>query len=55
VMFVVTGAGKAAALRDVLEPGPATPELPARLVRPDDGRVLWVVDEAAAALLTGGR
>jgi 6-phosphogluconolactonase len=54
VMFVVTGAGKAAAVRDVLQPGPGTPELPARMVRPDDGRLLWIMDKAAAALLTGG-
>jgi 6-phosphogluconolactonase len=52
VMFLVQGAGKAAALKAVLEE-PFEPErLPAQLIRPDRGRLLWMVDRSAATLLT---
>lgn len=51
VIVLVAGAGKAAAVRDVLQPGPSTPWLPARYVRPTSGRLLWLVDRAATALL----
>lgn len=51
VVFVVGGAAKAEALAAVLE-GPETPErLPAQLIRPVDGRLLWLVDRDAAARL----
>lgn len=46
--FLVTGADKAARLKQVLY-GPYQPmQLPAQVVRPDQGRLLWLVDEAAA-------
>ncbi|HEV3471015.1 MAG TPA: 6-phosphogluconolactonase [Pyrinomonadaceae bacterium] len=49
VLFVVTGAGKAARLREVLR-GPRDPaRLPAQLIRPADGALEWFVDRAAAA------
>ena len=49
VVFLVTGAEKATALREVLE-GESAPELyPAQLVEPRDGQVLWLVDRAAAS------
>lgn len=51
VIFLVAGAGKAEAVRAVLQPGPSTPWLPARFVRPTSGQLLWLVDRAAAALL----
>jgi 6-phosphogluconolactonase len=51
VIFVAAGAEKAGAVRDVLQPGPGAPELPARQVRLDDGRLVWVIDRAAAGLL----
>lgn len=52
VLFLVAGADKAATLRQVLE-GPTDPErLPAQLIRPLAGRLLWLVDTAAAACLT---
>ena len=54
VMFVVTGSDKAPAVRDVLEPAPGSPELPAAGVRPVDGRLIWVLDRAAASLLACG-
>jgi 6-phosphogluconolactonase len=51
VVFIVAGAGKAAVLRDLLE-GPYQPDfLPAQVVRPDGGELLWMIDRDAAALL----
>jgi 6-phosphogluconolactonase len=51
VMFLVAGADKAEALRAVLQPKPDSPPLPAALVRPEGGRVLWLLDPAAARRL----
>ena len=52
VLFLVTGADKASALQAVLE-GPSDPErLPAQLIRPTAGRLIWLVDRAAASRLT---
>src|SRR6266478_9872345 len=51
VIFLVHGAEKAPALKAVLE-GPYEPEqLPAQLVRPKLGKVLWLVDPSAASML----
>src|SRR5467141_2552627 len=51
VMFLVYGAEKAPALKAVLE-GPYEPEqLPAQLIRPKLGKVLWLVDPSAASML----
>ena len=50
--FLLTGAGKAGRLREVLE-GPFDPErLPAQIVCPASGTLCWMVDAAAAAKLT---
>jgi 6-phosphogluconolactonase len=49
IVFLVTGAGKAAIVRHVLKA--SAPVLPAQLVCPQAGRVIWVLDQAAAALL----
>ena len=51
VMFVVSGAGKAAAVRTVLKPDPDAPGPPARLVRPEEGDVVWVLDGEAGGQL----
>jgi 6-phosphogluconolactonase len=51
VMFLATGADKADMLRQVLE-GKNTPSLPSQRVEPSDGKLLWMLDEAAAAKLT---
>ncbi len=49
VIFLVTGAAKAETLAEVLH-GDYQPEVyPAQLVRPVDGELIWMVDEAAAA------
>ena len=51
VVFLVGGAGKAGTLAAVLK-GPDRPdELPAQLIRPTSGRLLWLVDRDAAAQL----
>jgi 6-phosphogluconolactonase len=53
VVFIVSGAGKAAVLQEILE-GPLRPDtLPAQIVRPAEGTLLWMVDREAAALLKG--
>jgi 6-phosphogluconolactonase len=51
VIFLATGASKAEAVAAVLQ-GAADPERwPAARIRPESGRVVWLVDWAAAALL----
>ena len=52
VLFLVAGADKAATLRDVLEGPFDLDRLPSQGVRPEAGRVVWLVDRAAAAQLT---
>ncbi|MEB2288926.1 MAG: 6-phosphogluconolactonase [Anaerolineae bacterium] len=50
-IFLVSGAAKAETLRAVLH-GPRQPEIyPAQLVRPQAGRLLWLVDRAATTRL----
>jgi len=52
VAFLVTGAGKAARLAQVhAQAASSTPTLPAALVRPTSGDLVWFVDTAAAAQL----
>lgn len=53
VMFVVSGAGKAPIVAQVLRAGAthASSPLPANLVRPLDGELLWMLDRAAAGTL----
>jgi 6-phosphogluconolactonase len=50
VVFLVAGAEKARAVKAVLRDGA---HLPAGLVRPTAGRLLWMLDRPAAALLGG--
>jgi len=51
IVFMAHGAEKAPALKAVLE-GPYEPEqLPAQIVHPKDGKVLWLVDPTAASML----
>jgi len=52
VTFLVAGEDKAATLKEVIE-GASQPErYPSQLIRPSNGALLWLVDEAAARLLT---
>lgn len=53
VLFLVAGADKSPALRQVLEPGAEEEVLPARRVMEGEAEVTWIVDEAAAADLSG--
>lgn len=50
VVFLVSGAGKAPILREVLEGAPDPQRIPAGLIKPD-GRLLWLVDRDASSLL----
>jgi 6-phosphogluconolactonase len=51
IVFLIAGAGKADRLAEVLD-GPADPtRLPAQLIRPENGRLIWLLDEAAASRL----
>ena len=52
VIFMVTGADKAPALTAVLERAYEPEQLPAQLIQPVNGTLLWLVDEAAGGLLT---
>jgi 6-phosphogluconolactonase len=49
VVFMVSGASKAPVLRNVFDTA-TTGDYPARLVRPVNGRLLWIADRAAASL-----
>lgn len=52
VVFLIAGNEKALALKGVLE-GPHEPaQLPAQLIQPSDGRLVWLLDEKAASQLT---
>jgi 6-phosphogluconolactonase len=51
VIFVAGGADKAEMLRNVLQGDPSGQTYPAQQVRPQAGRLVWLVDEAAAAKL----
>jgi 6-phosphogluconolactonase len=54
VIFMVTGHDKTLALKGVLE-GPYEPEqLPAQMIQPDHGHLVWLVDRAAGNMLTIG-
>ena len=51
IIFLVSGIEKAQTLADVLE-GPLQPEVwPAQIIKPKQGRLIWLVDEAAARCL----
>ncbi len=51
IMFIVTGAEKADILRRVFKATGEDPPLPAQLIRPQDGELLWYVDREAAGAL----
>jgi 6-phosphogluconolactonase len=52
-IFMVGGAAKAEALREVLEGEYNPDEYPAQLLRNSTGKVTWLIDTAAAAQLQG--
>lgn len=52
VLFLITGSGKAEVVRAILDPKTeAEQQFPASLVKPEKGRVIWFLDQAAAAKL----
>ncbi len=52
-VFLVSGSSKAAILKEALD-GPRDPlRIPAQLVAPDEGELIYCVDAAAGALLSG--
>jgi 6-phosphogluconolactonase len=52
VIFMVAGANKAPALTAVLERSYEPDQLPAQLIQPVNGSLLWLVDAAAGSMLT---
>lgn len=53
ILFLVTGGGKAGVVRAILDPKTeAERQLPASLVEPESGRLIWFLDRAAAAELS---
>jgi 6-phosphogluconolactonase len=51
ITFLVAGADKAETLKRVIQ-GPFQPDvLPSQLIRPTDGQLTWLIDEAAARLV----
>ncbi len=52
VIFLVTGGGKAWAVRETLRSDRPWAEMPTRAIRPRAGRVTWILDPEAAAGLT---
>lgn len=55
VMFLVAGADKADVLARVIEGDHPIARYPARAVRPVDGELTWMIDDAAAAALSTRR
>lgn len=53
VAFLVSGTDKAPALHEVLEGTAPADQYPAKLVRPTDGKLIWLIDRAAASELAG--
>ena len=51
VIVTVTGAGKAAAVKGCLKPDAGSDPLPAGIVKPTNGKLLWILDEGAAEMI----
>jgi 6-phosphogluconolactonase len=54
VVFLVTGKDKADVVRQAITGSATVETIPASAVQPADGRLYWVMDEAAAARLDPG-
>ena len=52
IVFLVSGQGKAEILQQILEGDHRPDLLPAQLIQPTHGRLIWLVDRAAASRLT---
>jgi 6-phosphogluconolactonase len=51
-LFLVSGTDKAAVVRSVLEENVPGEQYPAKMVRPKDGRLIWLMDRGAASALS---
>jgi len=51
ILFLVTGENKASTVSQVLNGAPMLEQLPAQRIRPTDGQVIWLIDEAAGSKL----
>lgn len=51
VVFLVSGTDKAAALRTVLEEAAPADQYPSKLIKPTHGKLIWLLDRAAASQL----
>jgi 6-phosphogluconolactonase len=51
VVFLVSGQDKALPVKAVLEGRREPQQLPAQLIRPESGKLIWLLDSAAASLL----
>jgi 6-phosphogluconolactonase len=51
IVFLVAGADKAAVLHELLDEEPDPRQRPARMIRPEQGELHWLVDSPAARLL----
>jgi 6-phosphogluconolactonase len=52
IVFLVSGREKAEMLQQIVEGGFHPDRLPAQLIRPTHGKLIWLVDQAAASKLT---
>ncbi len=52
VAFLVSGTDKATMLKTVLEEEVPAEQYPSKLVKPTDGKLIWLVDRAAASALS---
>lgn len=50
-LFLASGQGKSQILHEIFSPPAQAAAYPAQMVRPQDGRLLWIADKAAAQLL----
>jgi 6-phosphogluconolactonase len=50
VLFLVSGKGKAKIMKEILRPSDGQ-RYPAQMVHPENGRLLWMIDQDAAGLL----
>lgn len=53
-VFLVSGRGKASVLQSIVKGSNDVPTLPAQLIRPQQGELLWLVDREAASQLEEG-
>ena len=53
IFFLVSGAEKAEVLNSVLNGPSQTEKLPAQLIKPSNGSLIWMIDKPAARLLPG--